>query len=71
MWNEIKDKAKLSLGKIYSIFGHDKTLMLDNSTRLVSSGRYSEDIYYNQSTPEVLLQRWKSVTDLYVENGLL
>lgn len=71
MWNEIKDNAKINLVKIHSNLGKDKTVLLDSSSRLVISGKATEDFYYGHPTPETLLKRWKCFIDLCIENELM
>lgn len=71
MWTEITVQAKISLVKIYAYLQGEKIKILDKDTQIVYSGKVAEDFYYDHPTPDILLQRWKCINDLYIENGFI
>ncbi|XP_055317996.1 uncharacterized protein LOC129576655 [Sitodiplosis mosellana] len=67
MWHEIKDKAKLNLLKLYLYLAFDQIEILKNN-EVAANGT---DFYLDQPTPEIILNRWKCINDLYIENGFI
>lgn len=68
MWNEIKEKASLNLFNIYLYLAQDH-IYIQKSYK--SSKDRETDFYLNQPTPEIILNRWKCINDIYIENGFI
>lgn len=67
MWQEIKDKAKFDLLNLYYNLALDQfSLAGDNAVP-----EDPNDFPIERSTPEVILNRWKCIIDLYVQNGFI
>lgn len=67
MWQEIKEKAKFNLLNLYYYLALDQfSLAGDNPVP-----EDPNDFHIQQSTPQVILNRWKCIHDLYIENGFI
>ncbi|KAJ6644273.1 hypothetical protein Bhyg_09240, partial [Pseudolycoriella hygida] len=66
MWDEIKRKAKLNLLKLYLYLAFDQIEILQ-----ANDGTASDvDRFLEQLPPELILNRWKCINDLYIEHDL-
>lgn len=68
MWNEIQDKAKFTLSQI--IFITRATLADHNQVSDVNSFQ-PENFFQEKKPSKPILDRWKLILDLFLENGFL
>lgn len=68
MWNEISEKAKLHLFKLYMYLAVEKRQLKKLNDSISIQNNDSNQEY---PTPEIVFNRWKCINDLYVENGFI
>lgn len=67
MWHEIKEKTKFNLLKLYLYLAFDQIEMLKNDEFPASD----KNFYLEQQPPKPILNRWKCINDVYIENGFI
>ena len=68
MWNEIKDKAKFNLFKIYKFLCVEGNL-IENSNN--SNSSQDTDFNHHNPTLDMVFNRWKLIIELYIEHGFI